>query len=165
MKLKTTLSPLFAVMLLGSSLLLTSTAREEGDYDWLKNRLEVTKAFTIEVIQAMPDDQYDYAPSEDVRSYKELAYHLVYSIDYFNRVFKGNPQAPWNPGAEDSKSKAELIKWANEQFDTINATILAASENDALTAGITSYIDHNAHHRGNMITYLRIKGIAAPNYR
>lgn len=165
MKRKTTLTPLFALLLIGASVLLTSADKKEGDYDWMKNRLELTKAFTIEVFSAMPEDKYTYKPSDDIRTFQELAYHVVYSIDYYNRLFKGNPQPQWNPGPEDSKSKKELIAWANEQFDAINATILSASNNNQLTAGIMSYIDHNAHHRGNMITYLKTNGIKPPNYR
>lgn len=165
MKRKTTLTPLFALLLIGSSVLLTSAGKKEGDYDWLKNRLDVTKAFTVEVLEAMPDNKYDYRPGDDVRTYQELAYHVVYSIDYYNRLFSGERQPKWNPGAEDSKSKAELVKWANEQFDAINATILAADDSKQLTAGIMGYIDHNAHHRGNMVTYLKTNGITPPSYR
>lgn len=165
MKLKTTLTPLFVLLLLCSTVLLTSTSSKEGDYDWLKNRLEATKAFTMEVIKAMPENKYDYKPGDDIRTYQELAYHVVYSINYYNRVFKGESQPKWNPEAEDSKSKAELIKWANEEFDAVNATILAASDNKPLTVGIMGYIDHNAHHRGNMITYLKTNGITPPSYR
>ena len=156
---------LFAMFLVSSSLLLTSAAPVKGDYDWLKNRLEVTKAFTLEVIKAMPDDKYNYSPGEGIRTYKALAHHVIYSIDYYNRMFKGNPQPQWNPGDENGKSKTELVAWAEAQFDAINATILTSAGNDQLTAGVISYLDHNAHHRGNMVTYLRMNKITPPSYR
>ena len=145
--------------------LLTGMDKKEGDYDWLKQRLETTKDFTIQVFNAMPDEDYDYKPSDEVRSFKAQAYHIVYSINYFNRMFKGNAQPAWAPGDENSKSKAELTKWVTEQFDAINETILNAESNEQLTAGIISYLDHNAHHRGQMISYLRMKGITPPTYR
>lgn len=165
MKLKQTLAPLFSIALICTAVLLMSAGKKDGDYDYMKQRLEATKAFTIEVINAMPDDKFDYQPNDDVRTFQAQAYHVVYSIDYYNRLFKGNPQPSWKPDAEDSKSKAELAKWAAEQFDAINETILAADNNPRLTAGIMSYLDHNAHHRGQMITYLRMNGIKPPNYR
>ena len=164
MKLKSYLS-LASLALICTAMLLMSTSPKEAEYGWLKQRLETTKAFTIDVIKAMPADSYDFKPNDDVRSFKAQAYHIIYSIDYFNRVFKGNANAQWNPGDENSKSKAELEKWAAEQFDAINATILAAEQNDALTNGILSYLDHNAHHRGQMITYLRMNDITPPSYR
>lgn len=155
----------FALALVACTLIFTSTAKKDGDYDWLKQRLETTRQYTLEVFNAMPDEHYDFRPTEEVRTFKAQAYHIVYSIDYFNRVFKGETQPAWNPGDENSKSKAELAKWAEEQFDAINATILAASNDEKLTAGIISYLDHNSHHRGQMTTYLRIKGITPPTYR
>ncbi len=155
----------FAIALCACTLFFTGMAEKEGDYDWLKQRLETTKDFTIQVINAMPDEDYDYKPSDDVRSFKAQAYHIVYSIDYFNRVFKGEQQPAWAPGDENGKSKEELAKWAAEQFDAINATIMAAPNDNRLTAGIMSYLDHNAHHRGQMITYLRTKGVTPPTYR
>ena len=162
MKLKKTTNLLAMVLCV---LFFTSMDQKEGDYDWLKQRLETTKDFTLQVINAMPDEDYDFKPSDEVRSFKAQAYHIIYSINYFNRVFKGQTQPMWQPGDENSKSKKELAEWASRQFDIINATILAAESNEQLTAGIISYLDHNAHHRGQMITYLRMKGITPPTYR
>ena len=162
MKLRTIYAPLCA---LGMLLLLTSASPKEGDYDWLKQRLAATKAFTIEVMEAMPDDKYNFRPDEGVRTFKEQAYHIVYSIDYYKRVFGGNPNAAWSPGKEDSKNKADLVTWAKQQFDEMEKVIMGATNNPRLTAGIVSYLDHNAHHRGQMITYLRMSGIAAPSYK
>jgi len=108
--------------------LLTSMDKKEGDYDWLKQRLDTTKDYTLEVFEALPDNDYDYRPSDEVRSFKEQAYHIVYSIDYFNRIFKGDSQTAWNPGDESSKSKAELIKWANEMSDCLLYTSDDADE-------------------------------------
>lgn len=139
--------------------------KKKSDYDWMKQRLAATKAFTLDVFKAMPDEKYNYRPEKGVRTFKEQAYHIVYSIDYFRRVFAGNPQAAWKPGKEDSKSKTELINWANQEFDAMEKIIMASSNNPRLTAGIISYLDHNSHHRGQMIIYLRKNGIAAPRYR
>ncbi|MFT6827040.1 MAG: putative damage-inducible protein DinB [Roseivirga sp.] len=157
-------APIF--MLLVLALVLTSVASppKKGGYDWLKARLEVTKSYTIEVLQAMPDKDYDFKPDAEQRTFKAQAYHIAYSIDYFESALS-NPQAAWNPGDENSKSKEELIQWANGKFDAINKTILESDANDARTAGIISYLDHNAHHRGQIITYLRLKGIKPPNYK
>ena len=165
MKLRFIILPTVLFFLLGVAPVSTSAFVKAGDYDWMKQRLAATKAFTLDVLKAMPDDKYDFRPTKDVRTFKEQAYHIVYSIDYYRRVFGGNGQAAWQPGKEDTKSKAELITWANEQFDEMEKLIMAASNNPRLTAAIMSYLDHNAHHRGQMIIYLRANGIKAPAYR
>ena len=131
----------------------------------MKQRLETTKAYTIAVLEAMPDGDYTFKPNEEQRTFAAQAYHIVYSIDYFHRAFSNGGNAQWQPGDENSKSKKELIEWAKSKFDEMNAFILSQESDDRLTAGVVSYLDHNAHHRGQIITYLRLKGIAPPQYR
>ncbi len=152
-------------MAIGVLFTLSSATKKEGDYDWLKQRLAVTKAFTIEVLEAMPEDKYKFRPDDKVRTFQQQAYHVVYSILYYSKIFKGESNYLWVPGNESTKTKSELIAWAKEQFDIMEQVILNSENNPQLTAGIMSYLDHNAHHRGQMIIYLRMNDIPAPNYR
>lgn len=155
----------FALCVLAIGLTSATLKPADGGYDYLKQRLEITKAFTIEVFNAMPEADYNFKPNEEQRTFGAQAYHIVYSIDYFRRAFENQGQAAWSPGDENAKNKAELIKWAGEQFDAMHKLILASEQNDAVTALVISYLDHNAHHRGQMVSYLRIKGIKPPAYR
>ena len=166
MKTTTRQSAAMLALLLAATVLFTS-AREsdKGDYDWLKQRLDASKAYTIEVLEAMPAEDYSYKPNDAQRTFAAQAYHIVYSIDYFHRAFSNGGNANWSPGDENSKSKEELVAWANEKFDEMNNFILAATDNGQLTSGIVSYLDHNSHHRGQIVTYLRMKGLTPPNYR
>lgn len=131
----------------------------------MKQRLETTKAYTLAVLDAMPDGDYTFKPNEEQRTFAAQAYHIVYSIDYFHRAFSNGGDAQWQPGDENSKSKKELIEWAKSKFDEMNSFILSQESDDRLTAGVMSYLDHNAHHRGQIITYLRLKGINPPQYQ
>ena len=147
-------------------LLVTSADKAEiKEYEWLKPRLDAAKLYTIAVLEAMPADDYDFKASDNQRTFAAQAYHIAYSIDYFERAFANGGNAAWQPGDENSKSKEELIKWTSEKCDAINEWILSQESNDQLTAGVISYLDHNAHHRGQIVTYLRVKGIKPPDYR
>lgn len=164
---KTTIKSSVAIvtLLLSTAILFTSMKpAEEGGYDWMKARLDATKAFTIEVLEAMPADSYDFKPNKDQRTFAAQAYHIAYSIDYFKRALSG-PGAAWSPGDENSKTKDELVKWASEQFDEMTTLILSKEASDPFTVGVMSFLDHNTHHRGQIITYLRLKGITPPTYR
>lgn len=154
-------SALLALFLIVS----TAQANDEGGYDWLKQRLDATKAYTVAVFEAMPESDYSYKPNDEQRTFAAQAYHIIYSIDYFQRALSNGGNAQWAPGDENSKTKQELIDWANTKFDEINKFILEQESDDRLTAGVISYLDHNAHHRGQIITYLRLKGITPPQYR
>ena len=167
MKNKLKQTPLLVLVLSVLAIGLTSANLKpaDGGYDYLKQRLEITKAFTIDVFNAMPESDYSFKPNDEQRTFGAQAYHIAYSIDYYRRAFQNRGQAEWSPGDENIKSKAELIKWAGEQFDAMHKLILASEQNDAVTALVISYLDHNAHHRGQMVSYLRMKGIKPPSYR
>ncbi|OEK07162.1 DinB family protein [Roseivirga misakiensis] len=166
MRISTKFSVAGAVLLLASVTFLTSMkpVEDKGGYDWMKGRLDAAKAFTIEVLKAMPEDDYDFKPNDEQRTFAAQAYHIAYSVEYFQKAFS-QPNAAWQPGDENSKSREELIKWAETKFDEMHTFILAADANDQLTAGIMYYLDHNSHHRGQLVTYLRMKGIKPPVYR
>ncbi|WP_286756498.1 DinB family protein [Roseivirga sp. UBA838] len=161
MKIAKTLTYTFFALLITTG----SAMADHGGYDWLKQRLEASKAYTLAVLEAMPEESYNFKPNDEQRTFAAQAYHIAYSIDYFHRAFANGGQAQWAPGDENSKSKKELIEWAKTKFDEMNAFILAQENNDQLTAGLISYLDHNAHHRGQIVTYLRMKGINPPQYR
>ena len=109
---------------------IASTANaNEGGYDWLKQRLDASKAYTVAVLEAMPEDDYSFKPNDDQRTFAAQAYHIVYSIDYFHRALSNGGNAQWAPGDENSKSKKELIEWANAKFDEINKFILEQESN------------------------------------
>ena len=157
---------IFVVALLTAFTLFTSMKpANDGGYDWLKARLDATKAYTIEVMKAMPEDEYDFRPSDEQRTFAAQAYHMAYSVEYFHKAFSNNGNAAWSPGDEDSKSKEELVKWTGDMFDRMSEYILTQESNDQLTAGILYFLDHNSHHRGQVVTYLRMKGITPPTYR
>ena len=142
---------------------LTSINRQKSDYNFLKERLKNTKSFTIEVIKAMPESDFLYKPNKDVRSFSALASHTVYSIEWNIELMKGTP-IKWEPGNEDRFSKTELIKYANKQFNSLNSFINDAKKSQTLTEKIIDVLNHNAHHRGQMTTYLRLLGIKPPAY-
>ena len=134
------------------------------DYKYLETRLDNAKAFTAEVFAAMPEAKYDFKPTEEVRSFKAQAFHIAYTLDWYDHRLKGKPVA-WEPGDEERMSKEELATYLDAQFDKVKMTIMKSHGKDSLTDDIIGLLDHNAHHRGQMITYLRMNGIEAPGYR
>ncbi|NMH88027.1 DinB family protein [Flavivirga algicola] len=142
----------------------TRINKQNPDYHYLKERLQKTKLFTVEVIKAMPESDYMYKPTKEVRSYTALVSHTVYSIEWNIELMKGTP-IKWEPDNENRYSKEHLITYANDQFDKLIAFINNAKESTELTDKIIDVLNHNAHHRGQMTIYLRMKGITPPNYR
>lgn len=153
--------PLFIII--GLSIQLKGLA-QESEYEYLKSTLTSAKDFTIEVLNAMPADEYSFKPTEDVRTFAAQAYHIAYSLEWFSNQLKGTP-IQWAPGDEDAMNKEELVKYVSEQFDALTEIVMSSEENEQFTAGVLGVLRHNSHHRGQMVTYLRTNGIPPPAYK
>ncbi len=129
----------------------------------LLTTLENSRAYTLAVAEAMPEKFYDSKPAETVWSFKELLHHVAYGIEWWNDNNVKKVKTDWNP-PPTKKDKAQVIEYLNRAYNTLKTTVENLNLNDTLILGFSSTIDHITHHRGQAVTYLRCKGIAAPEY-
>jgi uncharacterized damage-inducible protein DinB len=127
----------------------------------------------ITAAEKMPEENYSYKPTPDVRNFGQLVGHLADSQYYFCGLAAGDTKSP--PGVEKSKTgKAELIAALREAVAYCSKTYAGMTESKggemvklmntdfarlAVLAGNTA---HDYEHYGNMATYMRIKGIVPP---
>ena len=152
---------IFVVMFLFTQI---SVSAQDSQYEYLKGPLTAAKDYTLEVFNAMPAENFNYKPTEEVRTFAAQAYHIAYSLEWFNNQLKGTP-IQWAPGDENAMNKEELVKYATEQFDAMTEIVMNAEETGQFTAGVIGVLRHNSHHRGQMVTYLRTFGITPPAYK
>ncbi len=131
--------------------------------DLLLSTLENSRAYTLAVAEAMPEKFYDFKPEETVWSFKELLHHVAYGIEWWNANNIKKVKMEWNPPTTE-KDKTSVVKYLNRAYDTLKATVDKVDINDTTILGFSSTIDHITHHRGQAVTYLRCKGITAPEY-
>ena len=129
----------------------------------LLTTLENSRVYTLAVAEAMPEKFYDSKPAETVWSFKELLHHVAYGIEWWNDNNVKKVKTDWNP-PPTKKDKAQLIEYLNRAYSTLKITVEKLNINDAIILGFSSTIDHITHHRGQAVTYLRCKGIDAPEY-
>lgn len=153
------------ILLLVFLVIVSFVLKNEGDgYQTILDGLKSAKLNTIEVIKAMPAEKYNYKPTSDVRTFAEQAAHIAYATEGFTDMFlQKNPE--WKLGDGTKLSKLELIELNKKNFDRIIEVIGSTQYQDGLYSGVISFLDHNAHHRGQMIVYLRMNGIKPPEYR
>jgi len=134
------------------------------DFQFISARMLSTKEYTLAVIDAMPEEHYDFQPTEEVMSNRALALHIVRSIEWNHAVMKGSP-IKWTDGDHKSFSKSELLAYGEREFDAWIAFVHKSKLTASLGDKVVDVLNHNAHHRGQMVTYLRLKGIKPPPYR
>ena len=129
---------------------------------------------TVKILEAIPEGQKDYKPADNSRSAWELAVHLALSDVWFlNGVITQN----FAPGPTDAPAPtvAGLAEWYKHQMPKLLEQVLAMDP--AKLAAVVDFFGmkmpnahflvweatHNAHHRGQLSTYLRPMGAKVPS--
>ena len=164
-------------MMLGAAMLSAQTpaATENGYTSALRVRWNAVKRNVAASAQAMPEANYSFKPTPDVRSFGELIGHLTNEHYLLCSPAKGekNPQAAMD--FEKKTAKADLVKALNDSIAYCDAVYMAAKdEPKAITPFSATQQDtpfrvmmlnitHDSEHYGNIVTYLRLKGIVPPS--
>ena len=128
----------------------------------------------MEAAELMPEAEYAFKPTPDVRSFGELVGHVTNTHYNFCTAARGVP-SPSKLNHETLRTKAELVAalkasvtFCDAAYDgATDATIAAPAKFGAavITVGyaLTYNIAHDNEHYGNMVTYLRLKGLVPPS--
>ena len=127
----------------------------------------------IAAAEKMPEENYSFKPTPDVRSFGQLVGHVADSQYYFCALAAGETKPA--EGIENSKTtKAELVAALKEAVaycskayagmtDTKGGEMVKLMNYDfARLTVLAGNIAHDYEHYGNMATYMRLKGIVPP---
>lgn len=138
-----------------------------------KRSYERTKGILLRAAEKMPEENYSFKPVDTVRSFGQIVGHLADAQYLFCSTASGEK----NPGLNIEKTKtakADLIAALKDGFaycDKVydSMTDAAAIEpvkffgNDVPKAAVlTINFGHNMEHYGNLVTYMRMKGLVPP---
>jgi uncharacterized damage-inducible protein DinB len=142
------------------------TASEKGIYSFVSNAV-------IGAAEKMPEENYSFKPTPQVRSFGQLVGHVADASYMFCSLASGEAN-PTKDIEKTKTSKADLVSaikgavaYCNQTFDGMTdakGSQMAKFFNFNL-AKLTLLSLNTAHtdeHYGNMVTYLRLKGIVPP---
>jgi len=131
------------------------------------------KEMVVRAAEKMPEENYGFKPSPDVRSFGQLVAHVADANFMFAAMASGEKPAPRD--IEKTKtSKADLVAALKESvaacdkvFAMTDAQLSAPTKlfgMDTTRFGVVGLIvGHDFEHYGNMVTYMRIKGLVPPS--
>lgn len=159
-------------------LFVQTSFSQNGFLEEYKEKRKNGMAYTLKVLDAMPDEDLAYRPQEDMLSFTQLYIHIIDNIVSLS----GN----YITGNDVSKIRKKLQKnsWTRGDLRTIFVMmndyfieVLDNLEPADLAREVDFFAgkktvrqvlrvidDHHTHHRAQMITYLRLKGIKPPSY-
>jgi uncharacterized damage-inducible protein DinB len=142
------------------------TVSEKGLYSFVSGAV-------VGAAEKMPEENYSFKPTPEVRSFGQLVGHVADASVMFCSQASGETVAPKN--IEKTKtSKADLVAalkdgvaYCNKAFDGMTDTkgsemIKLFSFNLARLSVFSINTAHTDEHYGNMVTYMRLKGIVPP---
>src|ERR1700690_4364992 len=118
---------------------------------------------------AMPESKYSYQPTKDVRSFAEILNHVA-DISY---ILCSNAKGEATPATGNAKSsKTQIIARLKGGFDYCDGVYSGFTDSHLNDAAdffgaktnrmfiLTQVGNHDALHYGNLVTYLRLNGLA-----
>ena len=146
---------------------------------YLQGQYASIKRYIIGAAEKMPAEHFGFKPVPEVMSYAQLLGHVIDSQYYFCHAVKGGDNPAIGKHLDALAHKAALVPAVKEAFaycDEVFAGLTSENALQMLTAGtppkqwqtardnqLTMVIAHGNEHYGNLVTYMRIKGIVPPS--
>ena len=166
---------LFASLLLAAATAAAPQAQPDPTIASMRGGLDVIKGYVTKAAEQVPEEMYAFKPTPDVRSLGQLFGHIADAN--FGICSMASGQKPEMQGIEKGKtSKADLAAALAASFKFCEAAfagLTAASANETVKfflpgthtrlSVLTFNTAHDFEHYGNIVTYMRLKGLVPPS--
>ncbi|WP_432672208.1 DinB family protein [Flavobacterium sp. SM2513] len=134
-----------------------------------------SKNYLLEVAQAMPEEFYDYKPTEREMTFSQQLLHIKENMDWLSTTYFTD-QDYKKMKVDKNYSKEETIALLEKSFDSVfeiikNSDPKLLDSKMEFFAGPKSKIqilnllqDHVTHHRGQLLVYLNLNDVKPPKY-
>ncbi len=141
----------------------------------LARKWENAKVYALKMAKLMPEEFYEFKPVPEEMSFREQLLHIAQNMQWLSTsyLFQDKSKIAKN---ENAKDKIAVIKILSDAYDmglAAHKSIDAKQLDEMVTffAGpmtrrqiLILMHDHQTHHIGQIIVYLRLKGITPPDY-
>jgi len=141
----------------------------------LKSMWDGLKLNLVQSAEKMPEAEYGFQPTKEVMTFGQLLAHVANSSYSYCARGKGED----NPNKEDFQktrtTKADIVKALNDAAaycDGVYGGMTDAAALELVKAGqnlvpkarfLITNISHDNEHYGNLVTYMRLKGLVPPS--
>src|SRR5262245_52120240 len=164
---------LATLLALACPLFVSAQAKLDSLPEGMKSLYQSVRRNLVDAAELMPEANYTFKPTPDVRSFGEIVGHVASAQFNFCAAARGMA----NPNKRDNEklaTKAELVQALKDsaafcdpayELDTAALMAPAIFSGTPITKGyaLTYNIAHDNEHYGNIVTYLRLKGLVPPS--
>jgi uncharacterized damage-inducible protein DinB len=165
----------FATMMMLSTSFASAQTPDTGYTATLRGSWNSVKRYVVSSAEKMPDANYGFKPTPEVRSFGELIGHLANEHYLLCSPLKGEKNPMGDVDFEKKTTKADLVKAITDSIAYCDAAYAAMKDEPKTVAAFSETrkdtpfrvmllnVTHDNEHYGNMITYLRMKNIIPPS--
>ena len=165
----------FSTVIVLSSALASAQSDGGGYTGSMRSSWNRVKRLVSASADAMPEANYSFRPTADVRTFGELIGHLANEHYMICSGVKGEKNPQESVDYEKKTAKADLVKALQESNAYCDAVYGSLTDTPKLTQSATPgrsdtpfgsllmNVTHDSEHYGNIITYLRMKGLVPPS--
>ncbi len=140
----------------------------------LAQQYEPLKEYIVKAAEEMPAADYGFRPTPKIRTFGQIVGHVADAEYEFCAGLRGVPN-PQKTSAEKLTTKAQLVKTLSASFAycddpfrgahdaAMNDKVMMFGETHTRLYSMVSNISHANEHYGNMVIYLRLRGLVPPS--
>ena len=163
------------ILIAGTASLAAQSPADGGYTSTLRSSWNRVKRLVAASAEAMPEANYAFKPTADVRTFGQLLGHLANEHYMLCSAIKGEENPQKTVDFEKQTSKADLVKalqGSNAYCDAVYAGLkddatlnqpTAPNRRDTPFSTLLMNVTHDSEHYGNLVTYLRMKGLVPPS--
>jgi uncharacterized damage-inducible protein DinB len=140
----------------------------------IKAIYEGVKRNVIESAEVLPEAEYGFKPTPEVRSYGQTIGHIA-NAHYSLCASVKAEESPNTADLEELPGKAEFVKAIKDSYAYCDSAFEGMSDAKAMelitvptgevprVRNLIRVVTHDDHEYGKLVTYLRLKGIVPPS--
>lgn len=159
--------------------LITAATAQTTDHLLLEaaiRKMQHSKEYTLNIARLMPEEKYTYCPTAAEMTFGEQLIHISSNLGWLSSAYLGGGEKPVTAAMKKARGKDEIIQVVNNTYayaiqvlekfpmaqlkDTVS--FFAGPMNKLQIINLLN--DHQTHHRGQLLVYLRLNGIKPPDY-
>jgi len=161
-----------------AALLVASPAMAQGDpmAQAIKSQFEIVKGYLSKTAEQVSDENYAFKPTPEVRSLGAILAHVADAN--FNicstasgtpSPMKGSVEKTMTTKADITKALGQSLAFCESAFDCLTAAKSAemvkffVGGSQPRLAVLAFNVAHDFEHYGNVVTYMRLKGMVPPS--
>ncbi len=134
-----------------------------------------SKAYALTIAELMPEEEYDFKASPEEMTFREQLLHIADNINWLSSTYLLLDEAQKRE-TKAKLSKAEILEIVGSAYDhglkghmeihdrQLDEKVKFFSGPMTRRQILILMHDHQTHHLGQIIVYLRVKGIKPPDY-